>query len=310
MKITRIVSILFFTLVAQILMAQPNQANAYGNRSRNEVYRRQHNCTEPFPIRSFNRDYAGLSSANIYHLEKTLKEYTRLRCLTSEQVRRLAMLFPTDREKYDYLVYSFNHVFDIENYAMTGTTLANRNAKDGFYRFLVQEGVPAGDYFTDPYVVMNDPYRYTTPQYRDRYGNIVDSRYQNNDPYAGRNTNPSDYDYNRYNNNGNNNGAGINEGYNGMLSYQEFAILMDQIRRNTFDKGRMEEAKKLTRNNRLTVNQILEITRLFTFENNRLEYAKFAYEYAYDRQNYQQVVDVMAFENSKKELRKYIERGR
>jgi hypothetical protein len=296
-------------MVAQVAFAQPDHANAYGKRGRNEYYRRHHDCNQSFPARSFNRDYSGLASSNVFYLEKTLKEYTRLRCLTSEQVRRLAMLFPTDREKYDYLTYAFNHVFDIENYAMTGTTLANRNAKDAFYRFLVREGVPAGDYFCDPYVVVNDPYRYTPPQYRDRYGNIIDPRYQNSDPFAGRNNNPYDYDNNR-NNYPNNYDGGINAGYNGMLSYQEFAILKEQIQRNTFDKGRMDEAKKLTRNNRLTVNQIIEITRLFTFENNRLDYAKYAYEYAFDRQNYRQVVDSLAFENSRKELLKYIERGR
>ena len=146
------------------LEAQNN--NSSDNRSNNNRGSRRftRRCTEPFSMRSFNRDYSGLASTNYYHLDHELRDYSKERCLSAEQIRRLAILFPTDREKYEFLTFAFNHVFDIENFAMTGTVLANRNAKDAFYRFLVREGVPAGDYFFDPYYAQSGGYCYNGVQ--------------------------------------------------------------------------------------------------------------------------------------------------
>ena len=332
-SIKSILTILFavcaFTIFAQ---NNPYGDNYRDDNNRNGSRRFARRCTEPFPARSFNRDYAGLSNANYFHLDKELRDYSKSRCLTSEQIRRLAILLPTDREKYDYLTYGLNHVFDVENYSLAGTVLANRNARDGFYRFLVREGVPAGDYYADPYyagtggafvyngaVVAPPPY--------DRYGNANNNRnnnnnnndndYYNNDAYGNKNYSRNDRDNdtdNRSGNNGydnnknNNNGqSGINAGYRGLMTYKEFEILKDKIKQNTFEKGKLESAKSLTKENVLTSNQIAEITRMLNFDNNRLDYAKFAYDYVYDHENYGVVADAMSFENSRKELQRYMD---
>ena len=296
------------------------------NNGRNNSRRFNRQCTEPFSMRSFNRDYAGISSTNYYHIDKEIKDYTRLHCLTSDQMRRLALLYPTDREKYEYLTYGLTYVFDIENFALAGSVLANRNAKDAFYRLLVREGVPAGDYYSDPYYAQggglyNTPVVVTPPQYYDRLGNpygrnnVNDNR---NNPYDNYNANGDfnnrgndNHNNNNNNNNNNNRGqAGINSGYNGLLTYKEFEILKDKIRQNTFDKGKLEDSKSLTRENHLTANQIAELSRLFNYDSNRLEFAKYAFDYAYDRENYNVVGDAMAFEVNKKDLMRYVESRR
>ena len=321
------------------LEAQNN--NSSDNRSNNNRGSRRftRRCTEPFSMRSFNRDYSGLASTNNYHLDHELRDYSKERCLSAEQIRRLAILFPTDREKYEFLTFAFNHVFDIENFAMTGTVLANRNAKDAFYRFLVREGVPAGDYFFDPYYAQSGGYCYNgiqqvPPQYRDqRMNNPYDNPYNNsNNPNYNRNQNSQNYSDNNngknpYDNfepqnngqngqnpNGNlntqnpNNGQGnINAGYRGMMTYKEFEILKEKIKQNTFEKGKIETAKNLTRENVLTANQIAEITRIFSYDTNRLDYAKFAYDYAADKENYNVVNETLAFEVNKKDLQRYVD---
>jgi hypothetical protein len=340
MKSIKSILTIFFAVCALAISAQNNPYgdNYRDDSNRNGSRRFARRCTESFPARSFNRDYAGLSNANYFHLDKELRDYTKSRCLTSEQIRRLALLLPTDREKYDYLTYGLAHVFDIENYSLAGAVLANRNARDGFYRFLVREGVPAGDYYNDPYFAGtgNGYAVIATPQY-DRYGNVYNNNnnYGNNNSNYNRNNNNSDPNYNNdafnhpwgkeykrndddnrgrnnnntYDNNRNddyNGQAGINSGYRGLMTYKEFELLKDRIKQNTFEKGKLETAKSLTRENVLTSNQIAEITRMLNFDNNRLDYAKFAYDYAYDRENFTSVSDAMSFDKSRKELQKYV----
>lgn len=294
-------------LVGTMAVAQGVNPHSEGRGNNSRRFNRQ--CTEPFSMRSFNRDYASISNTNYYHLDKELKEYVRLRCLTSDQIRRLALLYPTDREKYDFLVHSLTYVFDIENYASAGNVLANRNARDGFYRFLVREGIPAGDYYSDPYYAQggyyNPPVVVATPQYYDRWGNSYN---RNGGSYDNR-----DNSYDSYNNPDNRNypndrgQGGLNSGYRGVLSYKEFEVIKDRIKQNTFDKGKLEAAKSLTRENNLTANQIADISRLFNYDSNRLDFAKFAFDYTYDRENYIVVSESMAFEVNKKDLMRYVE---
>jgi Domain of unknown function (DUF4476) len=315
---------LFFVICINLLvldlgMAQSQTFDDF-NSSRN-ARRQARRCTESFATRSFNRDYAGLSATHYYHLEKELKDYAKFRCLTSEQVRRLTVLFPTDREKYDFLVYSFTYVFDIENYAMTGTVMANRNARDAFYRFLVREGVPAGDYYTDPYAGLAYGGVGVPPQYYAHpNGFVPQQNVYNPNVYNNNNNNPYD-NYNPNNPNGNNqngnynnpnayNNGTLNAGPQGIMSYKEFEALKARIRQNTFDRKRVETAKTLTKQSVLTSNQVIEIVQLITSDNNRLDYAKFAYDYVSDRENYMIVVESMAFDSSKKELQRYLDANR
>jgi Domain of unknown function (DUF4476) len=335
MKQLRLFFALFLCLFVIDFSQAQNQSFDDFNSSRN-ARRQARRCTEPFATRSFNRDYAGLSATHYYHIEKELKDYVKFRCLTSEQIRRLAINFPTDREKYDFLIYSFTYVFDIENYAMTGTVMANRNARDAFYRFLVREGVPAGDYYTDPFA---GGYAYNgvvaPPQYYANSNGVVlqqngnnpngfnnNGNNNSNNPYdnynpnnpngnnPNGNNNPNNNQNGNYNNpNAYNNGS-LNAGPQGIMSYKEFEALKARIRQNTFDKKRVETAKTLTRQSVLTSNQIVEIVQLITSDNNRLEFAKFAYDYVSDRENYEIVVETMAFDSSKKDLQRYLDANR
>ena len=308
-----------FMLVLSVTIAMA-QSNPYGDNYRNEKpstsrSRPIRHCTESYSNKLFNRDFGSLGNANMYHLANELQAYVKYKCLTSEQIRRLAGLFQTDRDKYDFLVYSLNYVFDIENYAMTGTVLANRNARDGFYRFLVKEGIPAGDYYNDYYA--NAGYYAPPPVYvQPRQNQPSDNSYNNYpDPrYDNRNQTPQ---YNNGNNQNNRgymrndndypevNSKGINSGYQGLMSYKEFATMRDRIKQNTLENGRLETAKMMTRENILTAAQVAEITRLFTFDNNRLDYAKFAFEYTYDRENYTVVSDALAFQKNREDLLRF-----
>jgi hypothetical protein len=332
-----------FTLLSVIILtaftasAQSNPyGDSYGN-SHNDGRRRIHrHCSEPYAQKSFARDYPSLANANIYHLDRELREFTKYRCLSSEQIRRLAVLYPTDRDKYEYLAYSLNFVFDIENYALAGSVLANRNARDGFYRLLVREGVPAGDYYNvynnvgggyacngcpQPIQIAPPQYpQYQEPQYQQNQQyqspQFQSQSYQNQRPPTQDNTYNSFPDP-RYNNPQNlpaifdepvasSKSVGLNGGYRGLMTYREFESLKERVKQNTFDAGKLEAAKNLTRANTLTANQVTELVNLMTMDNNRLEFAKFAYEFTYDRENYSMVANALAFTNNRRSLEQFM----
>lgn len=322
----------FFMLVLSVTFTVA-QSNPYGDNYRNEKpstsrSRPIRNCTEPYSNKLFNRDFGSLGNSKMYHLANELQSFTKYRCLTSEQIRRLAGLFQTDRDKYDYLVYSLNYAFDIENYAMTGTVLANRNARDGFYRLLVREGIPAGDYFNDYYAnagYYTPPPVYVQPRQNqpmdNSYNNYPDPRYNNsnqtpqyNNGYNQNNNGQTPQYNNSYTRNDNAypdvNSKGINSGYQGLMSYKEFATMKERVKQNTLENGKLETAKMMTRENVLTAAQVAEITRLFTFDNNRLDFAKFAFEFTYDRENYTVVSDALAFQKNREDLLRFTQQQR
>jgi hypothetical protein len=49
------------------------------------------------------------------------------------------------------------------------------------------------------------------------------------------------------------------------------------------------------------------MVKLFSFDDSRLEIAKYAWDYTIDRDNYYQVADVFTFSSSKESLMKFLE---
>ena len=86
----------------------------------------------------------------------------------------------------------------------------------------------------------------------------------------------------------------------------DFNKALSVIQKETFEDSKLKVAKQMTSNNRLCVSQIMQICNLFSFEKNKLEYAKYAYNYCVDQNNYYQVNEVFSYSSSKDELRKYI----
>jgi hypothetical protein len=110
-------------------------------------------------------------------------------------------------------------------------------------------------------------------------------------------------------NHGGNQGYGQGSGkpsYNGAMPNNDFNNALSVIRKESFDSSKLATAKQVTATNYLSVNQIVQICRLFSFESSKLDYAKFAYNYCVDKNNYFQVNEVFNYTSSKDELRKYI----
>jgi hypothetical protein len=81
-------------------------------------------------------------------------------------------------------------------------------------------------------------------------------------------------------------------------------IIDDQLVETT----RCEKAKSIMKKNFMTCKQIGEICKLFNFDSYKLDYAKFAYDYCVDKENYFQVSNSFTFDSYGRELDEYIDK--
>ena len=90
------------------------------------------------------------------------------------------------------------------------------------------------------------------------------------------------------------------------MSTHSFDQALESISSKSFETSKLTIAKQIAGSNCLLCKQVREIMKLFTFESNRLEFAKYAYKYTWDINNYFLVNDAFEFESSIDELNRYI----
>lgn len=102
-------------------------------------------------------------------------------------------------------------------------------------------------------------------------------------------------------------------GYNGPIGCPwpmndgDFASAKASIKNQSFSDTQLKVAKQIFNSNCLTSAQVKEIMLLFSFEETRLDFAKYAYGRTYDLGNYYKVNDAFTFSSSVDELNDYIE---
>ena len=102
------------------------------------------------------------------------------------------------------------------------------------------------------------------------------------------------------------------DGYNGRIgcpvpmSRGDFNSFKNSLSTKSFEDSKMTMAKQVLNNNCLTSAQVREVMGLFTFEQTKLDFAKYAYGHTYDLGNYFKVNDAFGFESSIDELNDYI----
>lgn len=110
--------------------------------------------------------------------------------------------------------------------------------------------------------------------------------------------------------------AYVMPGYNGPvgcaypMSPGDFQGVKQSIAGKSFDDTRLTIAKQVIASNCLLSDQVKEIMMIFTFEETRLDLAKYAYGYTFDTGNYYRLNDAFTFESSIEELSRYIDEYR
>jgi hypothetical protein len=90
------------------------------------------------------------------------------------------------------------------------------------------------------------------------------------------------------------------------MSPIDFVNVKSSISSKTFEDSKMTIAKQVVGANCLLCSQVKEIMMLFTYEDTKLDFAKFAYQHTYDLGNYYQLNDAFTYETTIDELNEYI----
>jgi len=91
------------------------------------------------------------------------------------------------------------------------------------------------------------------------------------------------------------------------MSTNDYNAAKSTIASKTFEDSKLQIAQQIVGSNCLFADQVTEITRLFDFEDTKLEFAKFAYTRTYDQGNYFKVNNAFEFELTIEELNDYIQ---
>jgi len=104
----------------------------------------------------------------------------------------------------------------------------------------------------------------------------------------------------------------IMEGYNGPygcpwpMSEIDFREALRTIKSKDWDDTKLKIAKQVVSSNCLFADQVRDVAELFEWEDNKLKFAKFAYQYTYDRGNYFKVSQVFEWEDTIEKLTDFI----
>jgi hypothetical protein len=126
-----------------------------------------------------------------------------------------------------------------------------------------------------------------------RGGQVYDRN--NND----RDNNDRDYDWNNNHNT-----------YNRTINDEDFFAAERVMQRENFDDARLLYAKSLVDDNYLRAEQVKELARFFSFDINRMEFAKYAYYHTIDKNNFSVVCNAFSSANSRDQLMIFIRNAR
>jgi hypothetical protein len=124
-----------------------------------------------------------------------------------------------------------------------------------------------------------------------------------------QNTNTNtNYDNNNYNTTNTNNSNNSSTVCYYPASDADFTKMKTSIESKTYQDVMMSTAKQATKNNCLSVAQIGEIMKVFMMDDSKLEYAKYAYDYCTEKNNYYQLADVLTYSSTQEEFNAWLEK--
>ncbi len=90
------------------------------------------------------------------------------------------------------------------------------------------------------------------------------------------------------------------------MSDDDYTGMLAGVKKESFDSERLDMAKTFFGKQLLSSVQVLGIIKVFSNENSKITFAKYAYSRTVDKHNYYKVYDGFSFSSSKKEMSDYI----
>lgn len=190
---------------------------------------------------------------------------------TSEQVRDLMELLVFDNMRLDFAMYAYGRTLDAQNYYLVKDALSDANNQQQLVAYIQSVGG-----------TLRNPASVTNTEPNPTY--VPTNRPQANSTQTVPTTT-----------------GGVT-----ILSDQDFQASKKAIENYSSDSDRLTAAKSVVEEQYIISNQVAQLVELFIFDDVRLEFAKYAYPKTQDKENYEQVVELMQNETSKANLRAYI----
>ena len=90
------------------------------------------------------------------------------------------------------------------------------------------------------------------------------------------------------------------------MSNSEFNRILLQVKQKTFEDAKLEFAKQQIRTRCFSASQIKKLLGTLDFEDNKLDLAKYSYNYTYDLDNFKTILTEFYLKSSRDELSRYI----
>lgn len=91
------------------------------------------------------------------------------------------------------------------------------------------------------------------------------------------------------------------------MTARDFNAALATISKQTFEDTALKTAKQVINVNCLNVDQIIQIANIFKFEDNALDFAKYAYDFCIEPRNYFKVNSIFKFDSNAVELSDYVQ---
>lgn len=92
----------------------------------------------------------------------------------------------------------------------------------------------------------------------------------------------------------------------GAMNQTDFTAAIKVIKNSSFDDTKLSTAKSVCSANCVSSEQVVEISRLFSFEESKLAFGKYAFQYCTNPEKYFKVNEVFSFSSSKEQLNEFI----
>lgn len=206
---------------------------------------------------------------------QALMQLTRTRCLyTSQLICSVNGLLTNDLAKLDVTKIAYPNIVDRENFLDVCDVFSRFSNAIKLYHF-INENTSYNDYYNN---------NQNNPNFNNQDNNYTPPVHSPYPPVVNTTCSVSNDDMN---------------------------AIVQAINKESFASTKVKICKEIVSNKRcFKASQVKEIIRLFSFESDRLEIAKYAYDFTADKENYFVVHDALEFSDSKEALTDYIKSKR
>lgn len=245
-----------------------------------------------------------IDAQNMYRREEYIKNMFSKNCMLSEQIAGIINLKYATVDELSIAKHGYRYTFDTENYGLVIDAIKSETKKRELLTFLnvtpevVQTTTTTNTNSENLNIHVNDPNLGVNFNVNVPNSNVSTTTTTHHTTTQDRPSRRHDKPRTepRYDNN-----------CRGAMPSADFSQAAAQINKTSFADDKMKIAQQITRNNCLSVNQIIDICKLFSFEDNKLEFAKFAYDFTFEKNKYYLVNDVFSFSSSRDELDSFLQ---